>query len=174
MSTIGDVVNQAGTLVTSVQALLDTDTVKGVVEAAAALGAQQMLQDGFTALQGGINKIGQGLNPVASTLIGVDAAAGMLGLVPPLVQGIGTLISDSGDLFVELVPGLDAAKQVAGSAEQAINAAGTEISAVSQFADDTLSYVDPTSFKRLSNNLQSLVGQLENLKKQAANPPSNA
>jgi hypothetical protein len=174
MSTIGEVVNQAGKLVTSVHALLDTDAIKGVIEAAAALGAQQALQDGFTALQGGINKIGQGLKPVAGTLIGVDAAAGAIGLVPPLVQGIGTLISDSGDLFVDLVPGLQTAKQVADTAQKAINVAGTEIHAASQFADDTLSYVDPTSFKHLQQELRGLAEQLETLKQQAASPPSTS
>nr|WP_294518357.1 hypothetical protein [uncultured Rhodopila sp.] len=164
MSTIGEVVDRAGKLVVSVRALVKTDTIEGVVEAAAALGAQQALQDGLTALQGGINKIGTGLAPVAGTLIGVDAVAGVIGLISPLANGIGTLIHDSADL----VPELETAKLVAASAQKVIAVAGSGIQEASDFVDETMSYVDPTSFTRLGEDLRELAKQFETLKQQAA------
>jgi hypothetical protein len=171
MSTVGEVVDHAGKLVHDVQELLATDTVKGVLQAASALGAQKALVDGFTALQGGLGQIDKGLTPVVSTLIGLDAFAGVLGIVPPVVDGIGLLISDSGDLFADLVPGLGDAKQIGEAGQEAMNTAGRAIGDVTRFVDDTLAYVDPASFQRLRADLVQLSASLVTLKQQASTPP---
>ncbi|HJS84942.1 MAG TPA: hypothetical protein VJ779_05740, partial [Acetobacteraceae bacterium] len=142
MSTVAEVVDHAGKLVRDAQELLATDTIAGVLEAAAALGAQQALRDGFTALQGGLGKIDQGLAPVIGTLVAIDAVAGVFGIVPPLVNGIGLLIGGSGDFFAELVPGLGEAERLGEAASEAMEVAGQEIGAASRFADDTLAFID--------------------------------
>ncbi len=173
MNTVREVVEQAGKIVRDAQALLETDTIAGVLETAAALGAQQALQDGFTALQGGLGKIDQGLAPVIRALIEIDAAAGVVGIVPPLVNGIGLLVSSGGDFFAELVPGLGEAQRLGAAASEAMDAAGHEIGAASQFADDTLAYVNPASFGRLRADLSRLSAALDTLKKQASAPPQS-
>jgi len=171
MSTVAEVVDRSGRLVRDVRELLQTDTVSGILEAASALGAQQAVQDGFTALQTGLGKVDQGLAPVIRTLIEIDAAAGVFGVVPPVVDGIGLLISGGGEFFGELVPGLGEARRLGEIADQAMGAAGREIGTASQFVDDTLAFVDPASFRRLRADLIQLAAALETLKKQAAAPP---
>jgi hypothetical protein len=171
MSTVGEVVDHAGKLVRDVQELLETDTIAAVLKTAADLGAQKAVADGFTALQGGLGKIDQGLSPVIRTLIGVDAAAGVFGVVPPVVQSFGLLISGSGEFFAELVPGLGEAQQLGQAASEAIDIAGRELGAASQFADETLAYVNPASFQRLRADLISLSATLDTLKQQASTPP---
>jgi len=171
MSTVAEVVDRSGRLVRDVRELLQTDTVSGLLEAASALGAQQAVQDGFTALQTGLGKVDQGLAPVIRTLIEIDAAAGVFGIVPPVVDGIGLLISGGGEFFAELVPGLGEARHLGEIAGEAMGAAGREIGAASQFVDDTLAFVDPASFRRLRADLIQLSAALEALKKQATAPP---
>jgi hypothetical protein len=164
MSTIGDVLKAANKLVVDIDAVLNTDTAKQAPEIAQTLGVQQQLKDGIGKVEGAIDQFVNGLEPVRHVAVMADALVAMFGIAPPLVTGLGDVVSDAGNQLAALGLGLDGVKTVTGGIGDVLHTIGSALDVADDAAEDLLAFVDASQFGVIIGSLKKLKADFDKLK----------
>jgi hypothetical protein len=98
MSRARDIVTRATALVEAVTALLATQTVTHIVNAAKAVGAEDYVKRAADALVAGLSSVNDWLDEnLRAPLRDLGVLRGLLRLISPLVRGVGDLFDAIGD-----------------------------------------------------------------------------
>lgn len=97
MSTLNDIIDRATELVQALTELVESDTAKAMPEAAAQLGATDLLNAGIDALVSVLGTLHQTLDELGATAVTqLDAIGGLIGMLEPLVAALGRMIGGAG------------------------------------------------------------------------------
>ncbi|WP_148717123.1 hypothetical protein [Chitinolyticbacter meiyuanensis] len=88
MSTPADIVRDLAALVDALAALLQTDTAREIPNIARDLGATKQLNEVVDRAKGLLDQLRDGAVPLHRMVIDADALVALLGLVPPLTEGM--------------------------------------------------------------------------------------
>ena len=135
-----ELTQRVASLVQSIEALLETNTVEAIVELAKELGYQEQINAGVDFLTESIEKIQAFFQSLKESLVHVSALGGLVQLLDPLVAGLEGLANTSADTLRETgLEQLNGVLEPAGTAfhsvRRVLSAGGETLRAVPSWDD---------------------------------------
>jgi hypothetical protein len=159
MSTLTSIIDKTTALVSSINELLATDTVKALPGVAADLGIEDVFNDGVSLLASLLGELNTQLGRLEGAIKHLDALGGLLGLLEPLVEAMGRMVGDTGNQLASY--GLDGVVSVTGPISKGFGYTAQALEIASNIV------IDATSFTALRDEITELVANVAALRTDA-------